>query len=328
MSHFKNQGFSLRYQEAWERLLSAKKIAIFTHHKPDGDTLGSALALHHRLQRLGKKSYLYNPSPALIPLELRFLREIHRFSDKLPENADVWVFVDCASPTRAGIEPTQESPWILNIDHHESNTRFGSGALIDSSKVATGVLVYELLKAHEMRLSRDEAEALYASILTDSNFFRNDRVDASLYRLCAELLEAGIEVASFNNSLARSLPLAKARLQERLLSRLALHHDAQIATSYLSLEDFEACGGGVEMLEGMSDSLLELATVKVSLFAYELAPKRWRFSLRSRAPYECHTLATLQGGGGHPRAAGYVVDSPSLSDSLQEAIKLCKERLL
>lgn len=314
------------YAQVWERILSFKKIVIITHQKPDGDAIGSALAMHHRLTRLGKKSYLFNLDASRIPLELRFLRESQNFSDKVPANADAWIFLDCANPARTGAPWEEERPWVLNIDHHESNSRFGDVNIVDSSKVATGVVLASFLKAQD-RLNKPESEAIYAAILTDSNFFKNDRIDAELFRLCGDLMESGVEPAKINDSLTRSEPLAKIRLLERILSRLALHHDARLASSYLLEEDFQSLGGGVHMLEGMADYPLSLSTVRMGIFTYEIAPKRFKVSLRSQAPHPCNDIAAKLGGGGHPYAAGYISSHSTLEKTLQEALDLCKERL-
>lgn len=314
-------------KESWERLLNASKISIFTHTKPDGDTLLSALALYIRLKRLGKKAYLFNVDSARLPLEFSFLPEIRQFKDKEVENSDVCVFVDCANIERVGITPKNiENAWILNIDHHASNTLFGDCNIVDSSLVASGAVMYSFLRK-QGKLNKSEAEAIYGAILSDSAGFSTDRVDSGLFRICAELLEAGISSQKISDRITKNMPLAKMRLLNQLLSRITLHADAEIATSYILAEDFERFGGGCDMLEGFADYTIKLATVKMGIFAYEIAQNKFRVSLRSLAPYECRSIAERLGGGGHKYAAGYNSPHDKLETTLIEAINQCKERL-
>lgn len=310
-------------QSLWQRLLSAKKPALLTHRNPDADTLGSALALYHALERCGVRAVLVACELPLAP-KFHFLPGIERFKAAVPKDCDLLVAIDSGDaklliPDRPDVE-------MIVIDHHESNRRYGSINLVRPECGATAEVVADLLEAVGVKLNAKIAAALYAALASDTRFFTTDRVGAGTFRRAAQLLEAGADAEAIGNALARNRSMAELRLTGRLLSAMTLHGNGRIAAATVTRADLAACGAELADTADLPDLLLSAVTAEAAVLVVELPGGRVKGSLRAKGALNVSHIAARFGGGGHPKAAGFALEGEA-QRVMQEAIALMANAL-
>ncbi|HWQ70826.1 MAG TPA: bifunctional oligoribonuclease/PAP phosphatase NrnA [Desulfitobacteriaceae bacterium] len=297
------------------KLRKASKVALFSHVSPDGDCIGSILALGLGLEKLNKKVYYFNADP--IPANLTFLPGAERIKNVLPVNwPRVLIFVDCTDIERVHIskEDLPANSILLNLDHHISNGNFGHINCIDSQASACGELVFYLLQEMGVNLDKEIATNLYAAIVTDSGSFQYSNTTAKTHCIAAELIDQGIDTASIHRYLFDQKPLAYIKLLQRALASLQFFSDGQIALITLSNQDFLECGAGDELSEGLVNHARSIEGVEVAILIRERDNLDIKVVFRSNVWFNCNDVAVKLQGGGHKKAAGC-----SLKFSLAEA---------
>ncbi|HWQ24773.1 MAG TPA: bifunctional oligoribonuclease/PAP phosphatase NrnA [Gaiellaceae bacterium] len=293
------------------------RFLVTSHEAPDGDALGSLLALHLGLEQLGKDSVMFLGGPAPLPAEYRFLELPDRgLRRSLPEDAAArtLVAVDCASPSRVGAEPgvVEQAPFTINIDHHHDNPRFGDVNLIVPDASSTGEVLADVLRELGVRLTPEIAEALYVALVTDTGRFQYANTTPKALRLAADLVEAGADVHRVFQGVYENVQLAKLKLLARALDRARVLEGGEIVVSYLLREDFEAVGATEPYSEGIIDVLRSVEGALVSALIREPprdgGPPR-KVSLRTSVDeVDVSLIARKAGGGGHRAAAGFSSD--------------------
>ena len=296
-------------------LSSADRFLITTHEGPDGDALGSMLGLHDILTQLGKDSVMFMAAKEFpLPVEYRFLPLEEVFHEPPADIADrVVVFLDCGNIDRMPVDWLQESDaYILNIDHHHDNTRFGAVNLVDTAACSTAAIVFGLAKALGAELSPRIATSLYVGLVTDTGRFSYQNTNPQTHRIAAELIEAGVKVNDIYRRLYERVPIEKLRLISRALASIERHADESLAITYIRAADYSAAGASEVLTEGIIDHVRSLegaaiaAVVRDQLDAGAAARK---VSLRSNdAGLDVSAIARKHGGGGHARAAGFSTD--------------------
>ncbi|MRJ02840.1 MAG: bifunctional oligoribonuclease/PAP phosphatase NrnA [Epsilonproteobacteria bacterium] len=289
------------YRKVWEMVEEADSLLLATHINPDADTIGSALALYHLLKGQGKSVTLYNRDP--LPYNLDFLPGSEKIGRKIPDSFDLLITLDAASWDRLGLDPVEQP--IINIDHHISNTLYGTLNIVDPGAAATAQVLYNLIKSRGLSLPREGAVPLYTALVDDSGFFRYERVDGELFQMAAQLCQWGADPHSVAKNLTMREPLAKLRLTEMVLATLRLHLYGKVGIITMTQEMLKRSGATKEMGDGVLDMVRSLATVQVALLFREEEDGRIKVSLRSKDSVDVGKIASEFGGGGHKNSAGF-----------------------
>jgi phosphoesterase RecJ-like protein len=299
-------------QAVAEAIRSHDRFLIVTHENPDGDALGSMLAMTLALRSLGKDAVMYLTGDAPIPGEYAFLplAELRRV---LPDDVEdrVLLAVDCANERRIGPDrtPLDRAQVVLDVDHHHDNTRFGAVNLVVSDASSTAEIVRDILRELDVPLTPDIAEALYVALVTDTGRFQYSNTTPKSLRLAAELVEAGADVHGIFRHVYETVQFAKLKLLARALDRAQLFEGGRIVVSYLVRGDFTDVGAEEPYSEGIIDYLRAVEGSEMVALIREPprdeGPPR-RVSLRSsHDEVDVSAIAREFGGGGHRQAAGF-----------------------
>jgi bifunctional oligoribonuclease and PAP phosphatase NrnA len=306
------------------------RFLLVTHENPDGDALGSLLALKLALDQLGKDSVMYLYGDAPLPAEYGFmpLAELRR---RLPEDARerVLLAVDCANETRLGPDPEvlEGAPLVIDIDHHHDNTRFGDVNLIVPSASSTGEVLRDVFRELGVELTPEIAEALYIALVTDTGRFQYSNTTPKALRLAAELVEAGADIHRIFRGVYETVQFAKLKLLARALERAQIYDGGRLVVSYLLRSDFTDIGAAEAYSEGIIDYLRAVEGADMAALIREPprsdGPAR-RISLRaSTDEIDVSAIARKSGGGGHRQAAGFSSD-----DSIDQITKFIEREFV
>jgi phosphoesterase RecJ-like protein len=298
-----------------EALRANDRFLLTTHEGPDGDALGSLLAMQGILEQLGKDSVMFLAAKEFpLPVEYRFMPLTDVFHEPPADVADrVLIFLDCGNIDRMPVEWLRRSgTQILNIDHHHDNTRFGTVNVVDTEASCTAQIVYEISKRLGVALTPELASALYVGLVTDTGKFMYENTDAAAHRMAAELIEAGVDVDDTYQRLYERVPIEKLRLIARSLEKIERFDDGRLAVTYIDAGDYSATGAGEVLTEGIIDFVRSLEGTSVAAVIRDKTDggrSARKVSLRSTdGAVDVSAIARLHGGGGHRRAAGFGTD--------------------
>ena len=311
------------YKEAWQLIEKSQHIALISHINPDGDALGSSLALFPLLRDMGKKVTVVNVTTPL-PVRYDFLPNFDRIKNTLPAKIDLLISFDCGSYDRLGIEKPEGIP-LINIDHHITNTRYGDINIIDANQPSASSVVLQLLKANDIPLRRDVATCIYTALAEDTGFFSFENVTAHTFEIASELIHAKADPAFIAQQLKERNSLAKLRITATTIEKLQLVYHAMIGYAVLSLDDFARTGALRSDSDDCADLIRSLATVEVAILLIE-EPEGYKVSLRSKGRVDVSKIALFFGGGGHKRAAGFTAtskDSEEIIENIIQEVRLC-----
>jgi len=305
------------YKEAWDKIINARYVVIVSHIHPDGDTIGSTLALYNVLKELGKKVALFNATKDELPNEFDFLHGFSKIQGKLPKFFDLLVCCDSASFDRLGVKKGDYE--IVNIDHHKSNTNYGDVNVVISDASSAGIVTYKFLKANEVSISKRTAMALYTSIADDTGFFRYGNIDADTFKSVSELIAYGAEPKRVADEVKSRVSLAKTRLIGFLLNNFELHDDANIASIIIDSDALAKTGAKRSDTKNIVSMLRDIVNVKVALMVLE-QDGYCKISLRSDGDMDVSKISAIYGGGGHKGAAGFEVQSSDTRATCREIL--------
>ena len=310
-------------QKAKEKIEAAQSIALLTHINPDADTLGSALGMWHILTKMQKKCVVVNTTA--LPYNLDFLPGIQKVKKTLPKNIDLMISFDCGSFERLGIE--KKDAFLINFDHHKSNTLYGNINIIEPTFASTSQVVYKFCKESGFEVNRDAALCFYTALVDDCGFFKYDTVNADVFAFAKELCERGVSPEYVANELTMREPLSKLRLIPMVLETLELVCDGEVGVIELTQQMLRKSGGTKEMADDALNMVRTLATVEVAMLLREEEDGRVKVSLRSKRYVDVSKIAAFFGGGGHKRAAGFTLDIKTIEKVKNEVIEKVKEEL-
>jgi bifunctional oligoribonuclease and PAP phosphatase NrnA len=292
---------------------SSERFLLTTHEGPDGDALGSLLAMHQILTALGKDSLMFLASKEFpLPVEYRFLPLEEVFHEAPVDLVDREViFLDCGNIDRMPVDWLhRDGANILNIDHHHDNTRFGTLNLVDVSASSTAEIVYDLARELGAEVTPEMALALYVGLVTDTGRFMYENTTPRTHRVAAALIEAGVDVGDTYRRLYERVPIEKLRLVQHALGAAETHADGALVISYVTSEDYAASGASEVHTEGIIDYLRSIEGARLAALVRDKrdgAPRK--VSLRSvDGAVDVSMIAREKGGGGHARAAGFSTD--------------------
>jgi phosphoesterase RecJ-like protein len=290
---------------------SGERFLLVTHEHPDGDALGSLIAMQALLRALDKDSVMViAPNDFPLPAEYRFL-SLDGLVTAPPEDLALRtvIFLDCGNLDRNPLAPLLDAAQLVNIDHHHDNTRFGTINYVVESASCAAEIVWDLLHASDVELTTEIAEALYVGLVTDTGRFSYESTTARAHIMASELIEAGVDAGAMFRRIYEGIPRAKLALLCRALGSLQLYSDGRLAVASLSAEDFAETGAEESHSEGVIDNLRALDGVKVALLIRELSNGNHKVSLRATDnDVDVSAIARTHGGGGHRRAAGFTSD--------------------
>lgn len=299
---------------AAEVIAGAERVALACHVLPDGDALGSMLALHHVLRAAGRDSIASFSGPQVVGPHYRELPGLETISHPaaFPTDPEVMVTLDCGSIDRLGdlADPARAAKELIVIDHHTSNTRFGSIDLVDPAAAASAVVAARLIEALGLPLNRDAAVCLYAGLVCDTGRFQYESTGIEAFDLARRLLDFDVPVARLNRTLFEEHRLAYLRLVGEVLARAELVAEKGFIWAGISQRDLDRHGVTIEETEGLIDFLRQAREAEVSCVLKEAADGSIRVSLRSLGAVDVSAVAALHGGGGHRFAAGFTAPGP------------------
>ncbi len=311
---------SLPYDEVKNKIESAHSITILSHLNPDADTLGTALGIYALLSKDKRlKVEIVNASTAL-PLYLDFLPNFKKIKHHMDYIDSLILSCDCGSVDRLGFDLKNRD--IINIDHHQSNTRYGSINVVIAEYASASQVAFALFKELYI-IEADAATCFYAALLSDTRYFTTNSVNEEVFNVAKNLVKAGALPDEVAYHFTQRKPLSSLRLLEKALASLSLYHDARIATLMVTKEDIVATGATIPDMEGIVDHARSLVTVEVALFAMELEDGI-RISLRSEE-VDVSKVAMAFGGGGHKVAAGFTLSQCGLQESIDTILKKIEE---
>jgi bifunctional oligoribonuclease and PAP phosphatase NrnA len=283
-------------------------FAILSHVRPDGDALGSQLALALSLQQLGKEVRVWNEDGMLEKYSFLPRAELLTKPPSTPDDVDVAIALDTAIQNRLGTALAAVSSakiWI-NIDHHVSNPSYGDLVIVDPSAPATGEIIFGLIKSQGLPFDHDIAENLFAAISTDTGSFQYPKTSARTFEIAAELVRAGgLDVGLLSQQLYENYPRRRLELLRELLRTMRFTEGGRAASFSLSLKTAAELGVLPEDNEGLIDHLRAIRGVIVAVFFEELADGKVRVSMRSKSDtVDVCAICQKFGGGGHTAAAG------------------------
>jgi len=287
----------------WQVIENAPVLTAVTHKDADGDTLGSALALALALEPMGKSVPVLSSPP--VPQAWSFLPGIERVNQQsAPPDTPVFIF-DASDASRAGVYEAvvTQATVVINIDHHVSNTRFGSINLVRTDAASTGELVYDLLKAWKIDIPPAAASCLYVTILSDTGGFRHDNTSGHALRAAAELVELGADPVTMARGLFKSRPASTLRMQGRILQGLHFEFGDRLVWGSISQAGLRDSGATTDQADSAIDQLNTIRGQELAILFKEAGPRLTKVSIRTRDQVDAAELAAKFGGGGHRRVS-------------------------
>ena len=281
----------------------SKNIVIVTHENPDGDAVGSSLAMYHALKGLKKNVDIIIPEYAKCFNELPGIEEVIKESDKV---YDLAISLDAATDKllNVWVKYFREADQRIVIDHHSTNTMFGDINYVDLSAPACAQVVYMLIKHYRWKITPEIGTCIMAGIITDTGGFQYSGVSRDTFNIAAELLDAGVNISKVYKKVFYTKTKSSFELRRIALDRMEFLEDDKIAFTYITNEDEKKVNAGVGDYEGIVSEGRSIEGVEVSIFLHELKDGEFKISLRSNSYVNVSDVCIMFGGGGHIRAAG------------------------
>ena len=301
-----------RFAAAKAFLGEGRRILISGHRSPDGDALGSMIALARLLRAAGHDAVATADVHALgKPGFLEGVKDLLPLRKLRRRKFDAFFYVDCSAPDRLPpeVRPFAEKLPTITIDHHATSAETGAVSIIDPHAAATGELVWQFAKWMEWPIDRASAEALWVALVTDTGRFAYDSTRPTTLRAACDLLKHGVRTALINDIIYCSFPLKSMELKRRAWRSLHIWKNRKVAEVTLTRDDFREVRGTKADAEDVIEIPRQAARNEIALFFYQIPDRthETRVSIRTRAPWDATTLAAQFGGGGHIRASGCTI---------------------
>jgi bifunctional oligoribonuclease and PAP phosphatase NrnA len=323
----------MNFKAIKEEILKSKRIGLSFHTSPDGDAVGSTLSLLNALRYIGKDSYII--SRDVISDNLSFLSLSNEIDGNITEpkmNTDLVIVLDCGNVDRISADLSNYKGKIINIDHHISNENYGCINCVDIKAASTCELSYLLIK--ELGINFDDktdievaiGNAVYTGIVTDTGSFRHSNVTSRTHSIAAKLIENGVDNSKIHSSLFDNKPFNKVKLMGSVLSNIELAIDNKVAVLQIPqgmLEDFNLLNTDTSDIISVG---LGIKGVEVSMLLKEVKDGV-KGSLRSKNNVDVRKIAEVYGGGGHIKAAGFMLKDVDIIEAKEKLLKTLKEEI-
>jgi phosphoesterase RecJ-like protein len=320
--------FNVRDRQAVQTALERhRRCLISTHVNPEGDALGSALALAHALRGMGKEALVVNRDP--VPRLLDFLpaKGLFRQVDRPEEGFELLVVVDCGDLERTALFNERRPPLIINIDHHLTNKRFGQINWVEPDAAATAEMIAVLLGDMHVAVTKEIAVCLYTALMTETGSFKYSNTTPAVFQLAAELADRGVQPAVVAQKIYERNTVNRLKLLGAVLDRMELSADRTVAWVTIPAELFARTGTTAEDTEDFVNYPRSLTETEVAILLRDAEPGRVKASFRASGQVDVSAIAALFGGGGHRKAAGCTVagtlDSvrPKIVEAAERAVR-------
>ncbi len=291
--------------EITSKIKGLKSALIFSHNRPDGDTIGSATALRNALISLGINADIV--CECAIPEKFNFIDGVEYYltPDKVTKNYDGFIAVDCSTPTMFGgaYNLFSKSKNTFNIDHHISNTKYAKYNYV-CDNASNSENVYELIKELKVDITEDIANSLLLGIVTDTGNFAHSNTTDKTLTCAAELMKKDANLNYIVYKMFKDQSKERAKLFSKVMSKMGFFLEDKVAVIEISKSDILEAGASENMTEGFIDFPMSISGVEVAISLLEVADKRYKISLRSKGKVNVNEIASLYGGGGHILASG------------------------
>jgi bifunctional oligoribonuclease and PAP phosphatase NrnA len=286
-----------------------QRFVLSSHVRPDGDAIGSQLAMAYALRHLGKQVRIIDgdtpPTPLLVFPGVEDIEVMKTIDDP----GDAVIVMECGDLARTGVSGFERG-FVINIDHHPGNTMYGAVNWFDLSAAACGEMVFSLVDALGVPLTKEIATHVYIAILTDTGSFHYSNVTPKTFEICRRCVEAGVDPPAVARCIFDSNNLGRLKLFGAVLSKMELDRTGRLATVYVDQQLANECGGTYEDTEGLINLPLTVKEIQAVVFFKENGLDDWRISMRSKGEVDINAVAKQFGGGGHKNASGCSAKGP------------------
>ena len=298
-----------------DAIRSRQRFVLSSHSRPDGDSIGSQLAMAYALVALGKDAVAVNADPAPGPLmQFPGVPDI-KIAPRVDGAFDAALIMECGDLGRTGVDGLDQY-FVINIDHHPGNTGYGRINWFDPSAAACGEMVFDLVRALGVPLTPEIATHVYLAILTDTGSFHYSSISPRTFDICRECVQAGVDPVRVARNVYDSNNMGRLKLFGAVLSAMQIDATGRIAIVYVDHEMARAAGGTYEDTEGLINLPLTVKEIQAVVFFKQIEGDEYRVSMRSKGDIDIGAVAKEFGGGGHKNAAGCTVRGAI--DSLQK----------
>ena len=288
---------------AADEIRKRRRFVIASHVRPDGDAIGSQLAMAYALRHLGKEVRVVNRDPAPPPLSVFPGVTDIEIAERIDDPGDAVIVMESGDLLRTGVGGLERG-FIINIDHHVGNTMFGAVNWFDESAAACGEMVFDLVRELGVPLTYEIALHVYVAILTDTGSFHYSNITPRTFDICRQCVDAGVSPPAVARSIFDSSSLGRLKLFGAVLSRMQLDDTGGLAIVSVDQQLAADCGGTYEDTEGLINFPLTAKEIQAVVFFKEVGPGDWRVSMRSKGNVDINAVAREFGGGGHKNASG------------------------
>ena len=313
--------------EISSQVLKLNKVLIFSHNRPDGDTVGSGTALRLALLKLGKRVDVVCDSP--IPEKFYIVKgaDCYLRTEDVTDSYDGFIAVDCStcSMFNGAYNLFTKNKNNFNIDHHVSNSKYAKYNCVED-RASCSELLFDVIESLGVEIDSDIANCLLLGIVTDTGNFAHSNVTAKTLEYASKLVEKGANLHLISQKMFKDQSKIRATLYARTMSKIRYYLDDAVAIITITKKDLEECGAVDTMTEGFIDFPLTVRTVEVAISILEVGEKRYKISFRSKGKVNVNEIASIYGGGGHILASGAMLNG-YLEDVIDKLVYNVKQRL-
>jgi bifunctional oligoribonuclease and PAP phosphatase NrnA len=286
-----------------EAIRSRQRFVISSHARPDGDSIGSQLAMAFALRALGKHVEVVNQDAAPPPLMAFPGVPAIQVAERVIGEFDAAIVMECSELKRTGVEGLDRF-FVINIDHHPGNAEYGAINWFDGTAAACAEMVFAVIRALDVPLSVEIATHIYVGILTDTGSFHYSSISSRTFDICRQLVDAGVDPPKVARSIFDSNTLGRLKLFGAVLSSIELEHGGRLAVVCVDRAMAAASGGTYDDTEGLINLPLTVREIQAAIFLKEIDKNDYRVSMRSKGDIDLCAVAKKFGGGGHKNASG------------------------
>ena len=286
-----------------QHLKQGQRFVVASHQRPDGDAIGSAMAMALALRAIGKDATVV--TDGIPPVFLQPFPDVAsiRITPEVTETFDAALIMECSELARTGVKGLDRSP-VMNIDHHPGNTGYGAINWVDESAAACGEMAFTLIEALGAPLTREIATHVYLAVLTDTGSFHFSHLSPRTYEIARRCVEAGADPQWIARTHYDSNSLARVRIFGAVMNGMVIVDEGRVALLSITRQTMTDLSGTGDDLEGLINFPLTVKDIEAVAFFKEIGDHDWRVSLRSKGTVDVGAIARWQGGGGHTNAAG------------------------
>lgn len=290
-------------QQIVDAIRSKQRFVVTSHARPDGDAIGSSLAMAYALRQMDKDVRVVSRDPS--PPQFETCPGVNDIivTGRVDDPGDAVIVMECGDLSRPGIAGLDRG-FVINIDHHPGNSMYGALNWFDVSAAACGEMVFDLIQALDARLTLEIATHVYVAVLTDTGSFHYSNITPRTFDICRQCTDAGVNPAAIARAVYDSNRIGRLKLFRAVLNGMELDSTERVATLYVTRQMAADCGATYEDTEGLVNFPLSAREVQAVVFFKEDGPDDWRISLRSKGDINVNAVAKEFGGGGHKNASG------------------------